>query len=74
MVQKRMLRILKSFQRKAPTKAMREMFASWVLDGKQLNIYCQDGSALTQVASMLNACLPNPILYCCFQNVDFYVC
>jgi hypothetical protein len=29
-----MLRIMKSFQRKAPTKAMREMFASWVLDGK----------------------------------------
>src|ERR1700733_2556620 len=39
-----------------------------------MNIYCQDGSALTQVASMLNACLPDPILYCCFENVDFYVC
>ncbi|MCU1322998.1 MAG: Acyl esterase [Acidobacteriaceae bacterium] len=34
MVQKRMLQIMKSFQRKAPTRAMREMFASWVLDGK----------------------------------------
>ncbi len=37
-------------------------------------IDCQDGNALTQVASMLNAYLANPILYCCFENVDFYVC
>src|SRR6476620_8557888 len=37
-------------------------------------IDCQDGDALTQVESMLNACLANPILYCCFENVDFDVC
>jgi hypothetical protein len=36
--------------------------------------YCQDGGALTRVASMRNVCLANPILYCCFENVDFYVC
>lgn len=33
-VQKRMTRIMKSFQRKKPSKEMRELFASWVLDGK----------------------------------------
>ena len=26
------------------------------------------------VLIMLDACLLNPILYCCFENVDFYVC
>jgi hypothetical protein len=41
---------------------------------RSMYIDCQDGSALTQVGSMLNACLPNPILYCCFENIDFYVC
>jgi hypothetical protein len=25
-------------------------------------------------ASLSHACLPNSILYCCFENVDFYVC
>src|ERR1700761_4554730 len=30
--------------------------------------------AVTGVSSMLIACLPNPILYCCFENVDVYVC
>jgi putative CocE/NonD family hydrolase len=33
-VQKRMTRIMTSFQRKKPSTAMRELFASWVLDGK----------------------------------------
>ncbi len=33
-VQKRMTRIMKSFQRKMPSKKIRELFASWVLDGK----------------------------------------
>ncbi len=27
-----------------------------------------------KLESMLNACLPNPILYSCFEDVDFYVC
>jgi uncharacterized protein len=33
-VQKRMTRIMKSFQRKTPSSEMRELFATWVLDGK----------------------------------------
>jgi len=30
--------------------------------------------ALPLPAPMMNVCLANPILYCCFENVDFYVC
>jgi hypothetical protein len=41
---------------------------------RQSTSIARDGSALTQVASMTNVCLANPILYCCFENVDFYVC
>jgi uncharacterized protein len=33
-VQKRMTRIMKSFQHKTPSKEIRELFATWVLDGK----------------------------------------
>jgi uncharacterized protein len=33
-VQKRMTRIMKSFQRKTPSRKIGELFASWVLDGK----------------------------------------
>jgi uncharacterized protein len=33
-IQKRMTRIMKSFQRKTPSRKIRELFASWLLDGK----------------------------------------
>jgi predicted acyl esterase len=33
-VQKRMTRIMKNFQHKTPSKEIRELFATWVLDGK----------------------------------------
>jgi hypothetical protein len=29
---------------------------------------------LLKLKSMLNACLSNSILYCCFKYVDFYIC
>jgi hypothetical protein len=29
---------------------------------------------LLKLKSMLNACLFNSILYCCFKYVDFYIC
>jgi hypothetical protein len=29
---------------------------------------------LLKSKSMLNACLSNSILYCCFKYVDFYIC
>ena len=29
---------------------------------------------LLKLKSMLNACLFSSILYCCFKDVDFYIC